>query len=330
MGLRDDHPVVVTCHDPSTPDRLGFQERNTVSVWCNDNRLKISPTRYMEVIDAAKANAFVSLCDRETPQGASSKRVAQAVTKSLGFLDDNLTDLDRAVITKGRDYRVPFVIGAVEGGFDGKAREVSCTKTKSRNVDAFLIDGLHSNGHTSLEMDMNEIRPLVLETNSWLPESKPRFFFGACDPLMVLGLVEAGIDVFDSSYVTLMTEKGKAMVFKNALSRTKSTGINCKRVSTTPKATGAPLTLDLNDKSFKEDFSPLCDLCTCYTCRKHTRAYVNHLLNTNELLAPLLLMIHNLHHFLTFFDTLRTCVRDGTLEDLKSAVIGHAKGPMIS
>ena len=42
---------------------------------------------------------------------------------------------------------------------------------------------------------------------------------------------------------------------------------------------------------FKEDFSPILENCQCLTCQKHTKAYINHLINTKELLAPILLMM---------------------------------------
>ena len=52
-----------------------------------------------------------------------------------------------------------------------------------------------------------------------LPEDKPRLYQGACDPIMILDLVQAGVDIFESSYAHMVTEKGWALVFKNTLEK---------------------------------------------------------------------------------------------------------------
>ena len=75
--------------------------------------------------------------------------------------------------------------------------------------------------------------------------------------------------------------------------------------------------LDLNDSdAFKNDFQPLVPYCDCYVCKRHTRAYVNHLLGTKELLAQILLIIHNLHHYGKFFQNIRQAISDDRLEEL--------------
>ena len=49
---------------------------------------------------------------------------------------------------------------------------------------------------------------------------------------------------------------------------------------------------------YKADFSPIEAGCDCYTCAHHTRAYVRHLLNVDEILGLRLLTIHNLRCYL--------------------------------
>merc|ERR1719211_295483 len=77
--------------------------------------------------------------------------------------------------------------------------------------------------------------------------------------------------------------------------------------------------MDLNEGQYKNDFRPISNCCSCYTCRKFTRAYINHLLNVNELLAPILLTLHNLHHYATFFKTIRTSIQNNKFQELTYA-----------
>lgn len=69
---------------------------------------------------------------------------------------------------------------------------------------------------------------------------------------------------------------------------------------------------------YRNDALPLMEGCNCYTCSRHTKAYINHLLSTHEMLAQTLLEIHNTHHFLEFFQDIRYAhgsMRDNRLKE---------------
>ncbi|KAI9716162.1 MAG: hypothetical protein M1828_000445 [Chrysothrix sp. TS-e1954] len=55
--------------------------------------------------------------------------------------------------------------------------------------------------------------------------------------------------------------------------------------------------------------------CSCYTCVKHHRAYVHHLLSVKEMLAWVLLQIHNMHIISLFFKGVRKSISGGTFEE---------------
>lgn len=78
--------------------------------------------------------------------------------------------------------------------------------------------------------------------------------------------------------------------------------------------------INIRRLGYREDPKPLVDDCECYTCKHHTRAYINHLLNTNEMLGPTLLMIHNTHVYARLFDYARTLVASGDATKLKQWV----------
>jgi len=75
--------------------------------------------------------------------------------------------------------------------------------------------------------------------------------------------------------------------------------------------------INLKDKKYFSDPKPLVSNCSCYTCRRYSRAYLYHLLTTGELLAPILLMMHNLHHYLCFFREIRLAIKENRLEGLQ-------------
>lgn len=77
---------------------------------------------------------------------------------------------------------------------------------------------------------------------------------------------------------------------------------------------------------YQGDFRPLVEGCGCYCCKNHQRAYLHHLLVTNELLAGVLLMIHNTAHYHGFFSALREAVANDKLDILKRRVLGERGG----
>lgn len=69
--------------------------------------------------------------------------------------------------------------------------------------------------------------------------------------------------------------------------------------------------IDLSSDQFKKDFSPLKVNCTCYACKNHTRAYIHHLIICREMTANVLLTIHNLHIYESFFNDLKMIQKKG-------------------
>ncbi|XP_057436082.1 uncharacterized protein LOC130728592 isoform X2 [Lotus japonicus] len=82
---------------------------------------------------------------------------------------------------------------------------------------------------------------------------------------------------------------------------------------------GVAAGIDLFDST--KDMSPILGNCSCYTCQNHTKAYINHLFNVHEMLAQILVEIHNTHHYLKFFHVIREAIRDGRFERFRQTFI---------
>ena len=80
------------------------------------------------------------------------------------------------------------------------------------------------------------------------------------------------------------------------------------------------LTLDLISPVYTRQFFKIVEDCECFSCVRHTRGYVNHLLITRELLAPTLLMLHNLFHVRKLLSVVRTKVEEGVLSEYETRI----------
>ena len=306
-------PALISPRDPVEPDRTGHQQKDKIAVFSvNDNKVSVDSDEYLNMVKAVKAEAFIALCDGQTDKNASKKRISKAVDKSLAFLERTLTGENRA----------GAVFGAIEGGYDDAARRYSTVKTaeKAARLSGFLLDGYHLNGAASTGADFDGLKrqlreivvPLLDDRES--ARNLPRLYWGQCDPLTVIDLVEIGVDAFDTSYCYHKVEQGKALHFPNKL-----------LCNDEVMRKSADFGLSLAENEFKEDFSPIMKSCECYTCKNHTRAYINHLINAKELLGQVLLTIHNMHHYFTFFEQIRISVQNGTLTQLKEKIMESQK-----
>lgn len=66
------------------------------------------------------------------------------------------------------------------------------------------------------------------------------------------------------------------------------------------------LGIDIRDRKFEHDHTPIVEGCTCSCCRNYKKSYIHHLLNVREILGIELLVTHNIHYYQEFIKSLPT------------------------
>jgi len=122
------------------------------------------------------------------------------------------------------------------------------------------------------------------------------------NPEEVLRSVSLGVDILTIPFIGAATDAGTALDFE----------FPCRLVNQQepPKSLG----MDMWSAQYATDLSPLRGGCPCYTCSKHHRAYVQHLLSAKEMLGWVLLQIHNHQVLDDFFAGIRSSIGKGTYE----------------
>ncbi|XP_065685318.1 queuine tRNA-ribosyltransferase accessory subunit 2 isoform X1 [Patagioenas fasciata] len=333
IGMPD---MVLYCslHDPVTPCPSGYNTNKTVSLWGNSGRMEMTASKFMDIQRAIQPDWFQCISDGDTISGeAGRKRAKKSVDRSLSFLDVCLQLLEESLELQGS-----VMFGAIEGGDILEERLRSARETAKRPVGGFLLDGFQGRA-----MAKETKLKLVAAVTAELPEDKPRIIHGVGKPDEVLECIERGVDIFESFFPFQVTERGCALVFSYdyhsgpEAAALKQNGVqdpekndaeeNQDEISKAdPEMT--PFEIFLKDKRYQDDFGPLLEGCTCYCCRRHTRAYIHHLLVTKELLAGVLLMMHNFQHYFSFFSAIQNALRDNKLDQLKKLVFRQAlQGP---
>ncbi|XP_024099941.2 queuine tRNA-ribosyltransferase accessory subunit 2 isoform X1 [Pongo pygmaeus] len=314
-------------HDPVSPCPAGYVTNKSVSVWSVAGRVEMTVSKFMAIQQALQPDWFQCLSDGEVSckEATSIKRVRKSVDRSLLFLDNCLRLQEESEV-----LQKSVIIGVIEGGDVMEERLRSARETAKRPVGGFLLDGFQGNP-TTLETRLRLLSSVTAE----LPEDKPRLISGVSRPDEVLECIERGVDLFESFFPYQVTERGCALTFsfdyqpnpEETLLQQNGTQeeIKCMDQIKKMETTGCnqeitSFEINLKEKKYQEDFNPLVRGCSCYCCKNHTRAYIHHLLVTNELLAGVLLMMHNFEHYFGFFHYIREALKSDKLAQLKELI----------
>lgn len=207
IGLKDCF-TMITLKNPSENSITGHHEKGSISIMRRSGRLNIKPERYMSIIEVSKADAYTSIADSDVYAGCPKKRVLKSIDRSESMFDDCMN------IMKEDPISTPL-IASVQGGFNELERKKSIEFLKKfeDTIFGYFLDGLHRNGHEATTIDQSALKEIVKSTVSILPENKLKLMLGCYLPHVILELIGMGIDVFDSSFVNIVTNHNRAIVF---------------------------------------------------------------------------------------------------------------------
>jgi len=183
------------------------------------------------------------------------------------------------------------LFGIVQGGIFPDLRRQSAEFIAGLDFPGIAIGGL-SVGETKQEM----YRTLEM-LEPYLPRHKPRYLMGVGSPEDLLECVARGMDMFDCVLPTRLARNGA--VFTRA---------------------GR---LNLRNAQYTRDPRPIEDGCGCYTCRHFSRAYMRHLVMSDEILGLHLATIHNVHFLLQLMRDIRKAIAEDRFSLFKDAFLAE-------
>ncbi|MCC7358837.1 MAG: tRNA guanosine(34) transglycosylase Tgt [Anaerolineales bacterium] len=172
------------------------------------------------------------------------------------------------------------LFGIVQGGVFPDLRAASARYLVGLGFPGYAIGGL-AVGETKAQMHAT-LEQVLPE----LPADKPRYLMGVGSPEDLVNGVARGVDIFDCVLPTRLARNHAAMT-----------------------RTGR---LNMKNAPFARDAGPVEAGCACYCCRNFTRAYVRHLVVADEILAAVLLSLHNIHLLLTLMREMRAAIEAKT------------------
>ena len=170
------------------------------------------------------------------------------------------------------------LFGIVQGGMYKDLREESLNKLIDIDFNGIALGGL-SVGESKEEK--NEILEFM---SNKLPEDKPRYLMGVGTPEDIVEAVRYGIDMFDCVLPTRNARNGQLFT---------SEGV-----------------INIRNAEYKDSDDPIDKNCDGKVSQNYSRAYLNHLQRTNEMLGSMLATYHNIYYYQSLMRDIRNAIKD--------------------
>lgn len=286
---------------PKAPNRLLPNTDAHIHVRAARGTIALQPAKYYQYVESLKPDVFVAMNDEIHPASdplngiklPSRRRLEKAANRNMKWLDEAIA------------ARVGPVFAPIIPEADQIPLHLWFLKMVTERHE--YLSGYALDSPTVPDvLELEPTKPFLHMYRDALPT-----------PHEYLQAIAHGVDLHGSGVLKITSDRGYAMTF--ALGK---------------RTEGRTLGYSLWTVPEKSDlFKPIQEGCDCMACElrkesapgcieplpKFTRAYLNHLLVAHEMLAHVLIQMHNLHTLENFFDDIRSTLQDGTFDSARDA-----------
>ncbi|MGB7316693.1 MAG: tRNA guanosine(34) transglycosylase Tgt [Planktotalea sp.] len=183
------------------------------------------------------------------------------------------------------------LFGIQQGGVTEELRGISAEKLREIEFDGYAVGGLAVGEGQEAMFGVLDYAP------DMLPVDKPRYLMGVGKPDDIVGAVARGIDMMDCVLPSRSGRTGQAWTRRGQV--------------------------NIKNARHSDDPRPLDEGCSCPTCSNYSRAYLNHVFRSQEMISSMLLTWHNLHYYQDLMKSMRDAIAAGRFDAFQ--VDFHAK-----
>jgi len=207
--------------------------------------------------------------------GATYEEAKKAMERSLAWAVRSKNAFEK------RDGYGIFAI--MQGSTFKDLREISAQKLVEIGFDGYAIGGL------AVGEGQKTMFEVLDYATDFLPMDRPRYLMGVGKPADIVGAVLRGIDMFDCVIPTRSGRTGQAFTW------------------------GA--TINIRNAKYRTDDKPIDENCNCCACQNHSRAYLHHLVKSEEILGSMLLSEHNIFFYQNLMKEIRKQIEAGNFAE---------------
>jgi queuine tRNA-ribosyltransferase len=171
------------------------------------------------------------------------------------------------------------LFGIMQGGVTPELREESAKSLIDIGFEGYAVGGLAVGEGQEAMFGVLDYAP------GFLPKDKPRYLMGVGKPDDIVGAVKRGIDMMDCVLPSRSGRTGQGWTHRGSV--------------------------NLRNARHKDDPRPLDEACACPACRNYSRAYLHHVVRSDEIIGSMLLTWHNLHYYQELMHEMRDAIAAG-------------------
>mgnify|MGYP002567226490 CR=1 FL=1 len=214
---------------------------------------------------------------------------ADSIERTTRWLERCKTEITRLNSLPDTINKNQLLFGINQGSTYLDLRVKHMKDIASLDLDGYAIGGL-AVGET-----VDEMYKVIEAIEPFMPSNKPRYLMGVGTPVNILEAVSRGVDFFDC-----------VMPARNARHSHVFTSVGI---------------LNLLNKKYELDDSPLDPKCGCPTCKNFSKAYIRHLFKAGEMLGMRLCVLHNLYFYNSLMKNIRDSLDNGNFKSFKDEMI---------
>lgn len=177
------------------------------------------------------------------------------------------------------------LFGIVQGGEFADLRKFCAEELVKMDFPGYSIGG------TSIGEPKDVMFKMIRDTTPYLPFDKPRYLMGVGSVDAILEGIQDGVDMFDCVLPTRIARHGALMTSRGRV--------------------------NIRDKKYEEDFTPLDPECDCYCCKHYSKAYLRHLYKCEETFGKRLLSIHNTRFLIHMMEEARVAIQEDRFAEFR-------------
>ncbi|UWQ89895.1 tRNA guanosine(34) transglycosylase Tgt [Rhodobacteraceae bacterium M382] len=230
----------------------------------------------------------IVMCFDECPAlPADRDRIAESMRLSMRWAERS-----RAAFGERSGHAL---FGIMQGGLERDLREESAKSLTDIGFEGYAIGGLAVGEGQEAMFDCLDYAP------DFLPQDKPRYLMGVGKPDDIVGAVARGVDMMDCVLPSRSGRTGQVFTRRGVV--------------------------NIKNARHMDDPRPLDENCSCPACQNYSRAYLNHVFRSNEMISGMLLTWHNLQYFQDIMAGMRDAIAAGTFEAWQAEFhAGRAQG----
>ena len=248
-------------------------------------KLFISPEVSMQIqshLGSTIAMAFDECVENPAPY-EYAKASCERTTRWLARCKEEIHRLNSLPETINRNQ---LLFGINQGCTFDDLRIKHMQDIAALDLDGYAIGGLAVG-------EPKEVMYHIIEVvEPYMPKDKIRYLMGVGTPSNIIEAVARGVDLFDCVMPSRNARHGHLNTWDGII--------------------------NLNNAKYAEDDRPIDEACDCPTCKRHSRAYIRHLLKANEMLGMRLAVMHNLYFYNTLMERIREALDKGNFAAFKN------------